>query len=386
MKAEGSRLRGLRLCVVSLLVSSIVMAGVPAAAGDGPVWRREPGGRLAGVTVSRGGHIYATGSITGKRGDALMVAKYRASGHLVWRRTWRHPGRLWHAQGLSIAPAPGGGVYAGGFTGYGTGEGGDALVMRYSAGGRILWRREIGQEHGTAIVVALAASPHGVVAAVEDHGCCDIAVEREGFLQAFRADGTPSWSNEFEAPGIPAVTRDTAWSVAIGSGGRLYAAGSIDRRVYRQDAPPPDVDRIVQALNPRGRVLWTRVTGFDRIRRHWDDVSDVAARGAFVVATGTSWPRRGSRTRAWVGAFDADGRRRWSDGWGGGRTQRFATEVSIAPWGPFYVGTESSLRRYGRTGGLVWERPIPGGTWVSDVAAVGAVYVVTGSELQRWRR
>jgi hypothetical protein len=362
------------------------MVGVPAAAGRGTVWRREPGGRLAAVTVGASGHVYVTGSIMGRHGDALMLAKYGVHGHLIWRRTWRHAGRLWHAHGVSIASAPGGGVYAGGGTGYGTGEGGDALLMRYSADGRILWRREIAQKYGTAIVVALAASPLGVVAAVEDFGCCDIAVEREGFLQAFRSDGTPWWRNLFEAPGIAAETRDTAWGVAMGSGGRVYASGSIDRRVYRQDVPPPDVDRIVQALSPRGGVMWTRVTDLDGTRQYWDEASDVAAKGALVVAAGTSWPRSGARTRAWVGAFDTDGRRRWSDVWGGGRRQRFADAIAIAGWGPVYVGTESSLRRYGRIGALEWERPVPGGAGVSDVAAVGAVYVASGPELQRWRR
>lgn len=377
-------MRGLRSCAISLLVSSVVLAGVAATAGEGPVWRREPGGRLVAVTVGATGHVYVTGSIRGKRGDALMVAKYGGRGHRLWRRTWRHAGALWHAHGVSIAPAPGGGVYVGGYTGHGTGEGGDALLMRYSADGRILWRREIAEANGTAIVVGLAASADGVVAAVEDHGCCDIAVEREGYLRAFLAHGTPWWSSPFEAPAIAAETRDTAWGVAIGSGGRVYAAGSIDRRIYRDGAPPPDVDRIVQALSPRGRVLWTRVTGHDGTRRYNDDASDVAVREALVVAVGTSWPRIGSRMRAWVGAFDTEGGRRWTEGWGG--RQRFATAVAIAPWGPIYVGTESSLRRFTRTGALAWERPIPGDRVVSDVATSGAVYVVTGPELQRWRR
>ncbi|MDH5225078.1 MAG: hypothetical protein OEW66_03120 [Actinomycetota bacterium] len=381
-----NEVRALKMAVASLLVASIVMMTCgPATAEDGPIWRRAPGGRLAALTIGASGHIYVTGSLRGSSGDALMVAKYGVNGQLVWRRTWRHAGRLWHAAGTAITPAPGGGIYAGGFSGSGTGEGGDALLMRYTATGRRVWRREIPEEFGTAIVVGLAATSRGVVAAVEDHGCCDIAAEREGYVQAFRADGTRSWRSPFEARGIDAATRDTPWAVATGHGDRVYAAGSIDRKVYRQGSPPPDVDRMIQALGPDGRVVWTRVSGLTG-HSYNDSATDVAVRGGLVVASGNSWPRSGNRMRAWLMALDTGGRRRWAEGWGGGRHQRFANAVAIAPWGPIYVGTESSLRRYSPAGTLVWKRPLPDGGWVSDVAAAGSVYLVSGRELQRWQR
>jgi hypothetical protein len=372
--------------VVSLLVAAIVSAGGPVGAVDGPIWRRTPGGGLAALTTGRPGDIYVTGSIRGKHGDALMVARYGIQGRLVWRRTWRHAGPLWHASGMAIAPAPGGGVYVGGYSGYGTGEGGDAVLLRFATTGRLLWRQELPEAFGTALVVGLAATSRGVVAAVEDHGCCDIAAEREGYLQAFDAVGSLSWRSPFEAPGIDAATRDTPWAVATGHGDRVYAAGSIDRKVYREDAPPPDVDLMIQALGPDGRVLWTRVAGPKGVRSYDDSATDVTVRGGLVVASGVSWPRSGNRTRAWLRAFDANARRRWIEGWGGGRHQRYANAVTIAPWGPIYVGTESSLRRYSPTGALVWERPMPDQGWVSDVAAAGSPYLTTRTELQRWRR
>lgn len=379
-------MRAFRAVAISLLVASVVTAGAPAAAADGPVWRRTPGGRLAALTVTSSRRIYVGGSIGGKRGDALRVAKYGPEGRLVWRRTWRHAGTLWHARGRAIAPAPGGGVYVGGSTGHGTGEGGDALLLRYSATGRIRWRRELPERFGTSTVSGLAATSYGVVATVEDDGCCDSAAERDGYVQAFRADGARSWRSAFEAPAIDPDTRDAPEAVATDRADRVYVVGSIDRRVYREGAPAPDVDRMIQALDRYGRVLWTRVNGRDRHRTHDDYASDVAVRDGLVVVAGHSWPRRGDRTLAWLAAIGSDGRRRWADAWHGANHQAFANAVAIAPWGPIYMVTDRSLRRYTRAGGLREERFTPDEAWVTDVAARGAVYLTAGRELQRWRR
>jgi hypothetical protein len=378
-------MRAFRTGAMSLLVVSIVMGGAPAMAVDGPIWRRTPGGAAA-LTVTPSRRIYVVGSIRGKRGDALMVAKYGPQGRLIWRRTWRHAGPLWHAAGGAVAPAPGGGVFVGGDTGHGTGEGGDALLLRYSATGRLRWRRELPEEFGTSMVSGLAATSYGVVATVEDFGCCDSAVERDGYVQAFRADGARVWRSAFEAPGIDPDTRDAPEAVATSWADRVYVVGSIDRRVYREGAPPPDVDRMIQALDRHGRVVWTRVNGRDGHRTYDDRLGDVAVRRGLVVVAGSSWSRSGHRTVAWLAAIGPDGQRRWADAWDGAGHQAHATAAAIAPWGPIYVGTDRSLRRYTRAGGLREERPTPDDAWVTDVAARGAVYLTAGRELQRWRR
>jgi hypothetical protein len=339
---------------------------------------------LAAITVGTTRHIYVTGSIAGPRGDALLVAKYGSQGGLAWRRTWRHAGRLWHAAGVAIAPATDGGVYVGGYSGHGTGEGGDALLLRYSASGRLRWRLTLPTSLGTAIVVGLASAPFGVVAAVEDSGCCDVAADRDGYVQAVRADGSSSWRNPFEAPTISTATRDIASGVAIGHGGRVYVAGSIDRRVYREGSPPPDADRVIQALSPYGRVIWTRVLG--RAESGWFDASNgIAIRGGTLVATGASWKGSGAgASHAWLGAFDTAGRGRWTRVWDGGK-QSWAGPVAVSSWGPIYVGTGSAYRRYSRAGLLAWKRPVPAGR-PSGVATLGSLYLTAAHELQRWPR
>lgn len=377
--------------VVVLLTGGLVASDMSAVrAGPGPEWVREPGGTLRAVTVGTEGAVYVTGSIWTAHhfAHAWVVSKLGPHGGLYWRRTWRRPIRDWQETGTAVAPAPGGGVYVGGSAG--RGECGTPQLMRLSGSGDVLWRRALPNPECYGWVTGLDANTEGVVASVTSQGCCAI-FDHDGYVQAMTPDGRLRWRRDFEAPGI-ADHWDGARGVTLGGDGRVYVAGEVDLGDWSGDGPLPDEDIVVQRLSRSGGVDWTRVVSDPGVRDHdlaWD--VDVR-RGAIVVAGGVD-RRRWSAARAWLSAFDTQGQRLWSRRWGQGELQRVATAVSIAPWGPIYVGAERdgrdpTLQRWTIDGELLRERQVgPSGSGsLIDIAADGAVYLTSGRHVERWSR
>jgi len=384
---------------VGMLLAVAVLAVAPTVAtADGRTeWRREPGGRPSAVTVDATGSIYVTGSIwapsdPGRSGvTAMVVAKYGPAGGLRWRRTWRPYLPEWHADGISIAPAPGGGVYVGGSVSWF--EDVQPLLARYSASGRLLWHRTWPAWLQWGWVSSLAADERGAVAAIAMGGCCD-EVRHDGRLQAFDPDGLPLWRTDFEVPGIT-HTWDSVGGVAIGADGRIYAAGHVDRAFFDSpDDPRVDEDLVVQQLSRGGDVRWTSVLGDGPVKDR-ESATDIAVRNGLVIVTASV----DDETKAWVGALTTGGDLRWTRRWGE-RYRTMAVALTIAPWGPVYVAmehttfgasgsmrTRSMLRRYTRTGVLVGSRLLPEGERIGEVVAdPRALYLTIGRTLQRWTR
>ena len=181
----------------------------------------------------------------------------------------------------------------------------------------------------------------------------------------FGADGSRSWRSPSRAGDRRRYPRH-----AVGGGDRprgpRVRSGLDDRRVYakapRRRSRPDD-----PGARPRGSRLGTRVDSRPRTRTS----NDGAGSRPSWIEVARLWQE--GVVRAWPRTIGTDGAEAGSRV-GGGWHQRCANAVKIGPRGPIDVGTESSLRRYSPTGTLVWERPIPGEGWVSDVAAGGSVY------------
>ena len=383
-----------RVGVTALLLAFAVVpldVGVAhASADDAPVWSRTPGGVLEAVTVHAGVGIYVTGGTETSSGHhAMMVARYGPQGTRRWRWTWRVQEEAWWAGGHAVALAPGGGVYAGGSSG--RGEAGQPVVVRLSASGRLLWRRLLPSRLSGG-VAGLASDRHGVIVAVEAEGCCGDH-DHDGSLLALDPQGRKRWRTGFEVPWI-AGTWDRIGAVALGTGGQIYAAGSVDRRAWPGDGPPPDEDLVVQRLTGNGRERWTRVVD-GRAGRDSARASGIAVRRGTVAVTGTVGWGRSSESHAWLGVFDNDGRTRWTDRWGTGEVSRGAVAVAVSEWGPVYVGavrsrwrTTSTLRRYTRDGALVEEQivGVDRDGFLTDVATSHAPYLSIAQRLERWPR
>jgi hypothetical protein len=379
--------------VFSVLVAMLLcVTNVPeATAGEGVAWSREPGGHLSAVTVDAARHIFVTGSIwaptTGdRRVSAMVVAKYGPKGRLVWRRTWRRGGAYWFALGLSVAPAPGGGVYVGGDSGrY---EGWRPVLWRYSATGRLLWQVTLPAPLGRGDMVSIATDATGVVAAV-DNSATGGPTAGGNYLYGFDHSGRQVWKTEFAVPGITG-TSNWIHGVAIGAG-RVYAAGEVSRSPL--DARSWDIDVVVQQLSRDGHVRWTRVLGDPGVRDH-DTATALDVRSGRVLVTGTiDNYRRGA-----VWAFTTGGALRWKHRWGTDRDTS-GDGVTIAPWGAVYVaanhdvygtGTHvtrrATLRRYTLDGRFVSKRLVSTDDDVTDVVARGRPYLTVGRSIECVRR
>lgn len=383
--------------VVPVVVAMLLAAFTPTARAADPeaVWSERSVAALNDVATDAAGRIYVVGTTRTRRGQALFLAKHGPAGRRLWRRTWRAPGELGWAEGRTVTVAPDGGVYVGGASG--SFEHSEPLLRRYSASGRLVWSRILPTSIGgyqRASVVGVAVGGGVVVAAVLQAGTFD-DVFHDGGLQAFDRAGRPRWQVDFEAPGITG-TWDAIAGVAVGARGRIYTAGHVDRAPYGSPADPwPDQDIVVQQLTPTGHVRWTRVLG-DGEDRDLDRATGVSTRDRQVVVVGVvderlSRPRQGF----WVGAFGANGDRRWMRTGGSARSPMRAVAVVHARWGAIYVGgvlgsdpSTSWLRQYGRNGQMVWERIVGRGERreVTSVATSGGVYVTVGYRLERWRR
>lgn len=385
---------------VRMLLAVALLAVAPTVAGAEvrPEWRREPGGTPVAVTTDAVGNVYVTGQIWAPpaEGDrfhrhAMVVAKYGPAGGLAWRRTWRVRDAGWWANGRAVTPAPGGGVYVGGTSGWY--EDDYPVVWRYSASGRLLWRRTLDISIARADVVSVAADVRGVVAAVQSVGSCCDDVAHDGGIQALDPAGWAIWRTDFEAPGI-AGTWDAIGGVALGADGRVYAAGHVDRGPFTSpDDPAPDEDLVVQQLSRVGDVRWTRVIG-DASAKDRESATGVAVRNGLVVVTASI----DDETRGWAGALTTQGEWQWRHRWGQ-RYRTSAVAVAIAPWGPVYVAADhtafrpggsmsstATLRRWAPDGTFVWKRLLAEGEVVRGIAAGDALYLAVGRSLERWPR
>jgi hypothetical protein len=393
-----------RAVVSALVVLACLGDAAPAAASGGVLWRREPGGGLAAVTVDAAGHIFVTGGIWAPPAgsnryhrNAMLVAKYGSAGGLAWRRTWRKVGTGLWASGHVVAPAPGGGVYVGGAAGWY--EDTFPVVWRYSAPGRIVWRRRLSISLERGYVTSIASDRRGVVVAVQSIGpCCD-SVLHDGRLLALDPAGRRRWTVDFEAPGVLG-TWDGVNDVAIGGDGRIYAVGHVDRAFTDAPDHPVDEDILVMQVGVDGGVGWTRLVSDPGVKDR-DDATAVGVRAGLVAVSGEVDARPGwSTQRAWLAGFTTGGERRWARRWGPVRTRYGVTvpDLAFAPWGSVYVATDRTvyrdgeprttarLRRYSLGGALRSSRTVRGATGISAVWARSGLYVVVEGGLERWRR
>jgi enterochelin esterase-like enzyme len=196
---------------------------------------------------------YTNGNLDGAHpnnssGD-LMAASLSNTGAVQWTRQLGDPAAADRA--YAIAPDGSGGTYLAGYT-KGSVDGAtnagdkDALLVHLDRNGNPLWSREFGGP-GEDKALAVAASSTGVYVA----GVTSAAIPggtaaggTDGWVAAFSASGTPSWTHQIGSTGD-----DLLSGVTVAANGTVLLAGTLGS------------DAVVLAMSPTGQTTWQTTVG-----------------------------------------------------------------------------------------------------------------------------
>lgn len=188
------------------------------------LWGRTWGGsgndRGQGIVVDAAGNAYVTGLTTsfGAGGSDVILLKFNPAGSLSWQETWGGPG---FDAGLGIAVDTFSNIYVTGSIGatvpYPSFSGGDALLLKFSSGGSMLWQRSWGGPHSeVGYGVAVSSSGVAYVTGVTASSPSD------AFLLEVNSGGGLLWEKNWGSS-----SNATAYAASVDSAGEAVVAGSV---------------------------------------------------------------------------------------------------------------------------------------------------------------
>jgi uncharacterized delta-60 repeat protein len=327
-----------------------VAAAVPAGAAtlqSETTW----GGAVSEVTngsaLAADGSSYLAGFTTSfdSGPDNVFVVKFAADASLVWQRRWNGPEVFGNDRANDVAVAPDGSVYVTGST---FGVGGDALILKFSPEGSLVWQRRWGGsafEGGEAVSVGSDGSIY-VTGGTSSFG-------DSLFVLKFTPDGTLVWQRVWG----PA----TGDGVAVAPDGSIYVAGN---------GPRPDgasgAAVVVLKLDPAGNLTWQRSYSTTETADARGGVA-VASDGSVYIAGAVQESVRKVVVDAMLVKFDADGNLVWDRSWGG-RSGDVSGSVGVAADGTvLWAGDTNSFGAGSDDGYLLQVSPegkaLDGDTW-----------------------
>lgn len=142
----GAAVPAFLLCVTTALTALALLlpAASPAAAPGDRLWERTYGtaalpAQFVDVAVRRDGGAYAVGRrLTQDFQYAMLLVRHTAQGQRVWRREW---GTRWDTLDMRVLTDPSGGVYVAGSCGTSTPGLTSIVAHRYASTGKRLWTR-----------------------------------------------------------------------------------------------------------------------------------------------------------------------------------------------------------------------------------------------------
>jgi uncharacterized delta-60 repeat protein len=251
----------------------------------------------SGVAVAPDGSTYLTGFTTSfdPFGQLqLFLVKHAPDGTIAWQQTWEGPDQFGNDEGTDVATAPDGSVYVSGST---QGNRGDALLLKFSSEGALLWQRRW-DSGGTDGARAVAVGGDGSVFVVGG-----TSGDNSLFVLRFTPDGTLEWERRFG----PA----SGDGLALASDGSIYVAGTAGRAGGVSGA-----DVVLLKLDSSGTLVWRRAYSGSEVADARGGVT-VGPDGSIYVGGAIQASTQKVVVDALVVKFASDGALLWDRGWGG---------------------------------------------------------------------
>lgn len=266
----------------------------------------------AGVASDRKGAVYIAGSTQGSLGGTFQggfdawVAKYSASGELRWKRQLGSSGLdiAWGAAADGDSNVYVAGWTSGSLSGQFRGGDSDAWVAKYSPAGALLWLQQLGTTDSER-AEAVSTDSTGNVFIAGSTVSSTSADDGDAWVAKYSAAGRLLWKRTLGTP-----VYDSAQGVAAADDGSVYVAGTTLGKVGGQRLG--DFDAWVAKYSAAGTLLWKRqlgtawTDGANAVATDGD--GSVYLSGSTAGALGG--PSQGF-SDAWIAKYGRDGSLRW---------------------------------------------------------------------------
>lgn len=320
------------------------------------------------VEVDANNNIYVTGRmwLTNAAGNTTLdsvLIKYSAGGSVLWSATFDNGSAQDEPYSLTISP-DGTRIGIGGISGY------LFMGLMYDANGNLLWS-------STNIAYAahdVAFGPGNVSYFATGAYSPGAANPYPMALAKFDAAGNLSWVKAYSVG-------SRALRVRVDGEGNVVAAGIDSTKGY--------TDWMTIKADSAGNLLWSQRYDGGKNNHEWPEMLAIDAAGA-VYVTGTGGPNPGTGTTSYlkgvVARYEPDGTRRWAvwDDFAGGKSIRFLAGNSLASlqWTYFIVS------RYSPTGlpDALPNAPtsLQGSTWFTGSSYVVSLSFADNAENEFW--
>ena len=320
VRPKGFVVAGAVLSLGAFIIGFVVVAPVGSLVGGGMtlVFQRTWDASIAGLAIGPDGSVYTAGTVF--RGEPpytpgnVTLLRWSAGGDLLWAVEWGSEG---DEDARAVAVDAAGAAYVTGSLGsFG------ALLVKFDSAGDLVWQRSWGGDREES-AEAVAVGPDGSVYVTGFTQSFGSYFGSAAFLLKFTPDGALVWERTWQAPG-----GTVAEDVAVSAAGAVYVVGN---RGFDAGTRP-----FLAKFTPGGDLIWDRSfipPGF--IERDTAVFRGIGATpDGGIVAVGRWMPSFDEEVL--VVRFSADGALQWARDWGGDSHEE-GIDATIAADGTAYV-------------------------------------------------